>query len=144
MGSGRPRQRTSPALGKHGPPCLVRFVARTKNPSPGKGRSKPASPDDPQAPAAASPGDSARSGGAKAAASDPLAGPMAVFAAGDYPEARAGFEAVLAAEGMSDATRAAAAELAASTRIDRVTLLAGLACVGLFGVAAAFTAWIQP
>lgn len=81
---------------------------------------------------------------APAVAADPLAEPMRAFVRGDYPRARAGFAAVLEDPEVTGSERETAGELLEATRVDRLTLGVGLACLALFGVAALLTALVQP
>lgn len=69
---------------------------------------------------------------------------LEAFRRGDYLSARPGFDAVAANPEASGAERSSAADLGAATRVDRATLLTGLACLGLYVVAMAITSVIQP
>ncbi|MEM1022367.1 MAG: hypothetical protein AAGD10_12585 [Myxococcota bacterium] len=51
---------------------------------------------------------------------------------GDYIQARAEFGRVGVDEALSESRRAEATRWIAATRLDRGTLLVGLACIGLF------------
>lgn len=75
---------------------------------------------------------------------DPLADAKAAFVAGDYVTARQRFDLLKTDETLAEAERATAAEYAGATRVDRVTLWVGLACVVLAVVAVTLTALVQP
>jgi hypothetical protein len=81
---------------------------------------------------------------AEAPAVDRLSAPMAAFSEGDYPRARDGFRAVAADPAATGSERETAEALERATRVDRVTLAVGGACLALFVIAAALTAMIQP
>lgn len=85
-----------------------------------------------------------KQGGHGGSGSDPLAEATALFARGDYAQAR-----MLLADKADDADlpegqRELARELSASTRLERGTLWVGLACLGLLLLVFLVTALTQP
>lgn len=74
---------------------------------------------------------------------DPLAEPLQRFADGDYVTARRMLQPLTEGDGL-ESTRATAASLIAATRIDRLTLLTGVVCVGVFVLGVILTSIIQP
>lgn len=74
---------------------------------------------------------------------DPLAEPLARFADGDYVTARRLLKPLAEGDG-AESTRTTATNLINATHVDRLTLLTGLACLGVLVLAVLFTAFIQP
>ena len=69
---------------------------------------------------------------------------MRTFADGNYVLAREQFDAVRSDDRITEAGRDIADQLYNATKIDLSTLYTGLACILVFGVAIALTAFIQP
>lgn len=93
-------------------------------------------------------GKSKNKGGASAAAAkqspDLMRPALDAFARGAYDEARTLFASRASATDASDSERKMAERFASATRFERGTLLAGLACLGLYLLVIAVTLIKQP
>ncbi|MEM7678263.1 MAG: hypothetical protein AAF449_19910 [Myxococcota bacterium] len=81
---------------------------------------------------------------AKATNNDPLQPGVAAFESGDYALARRLLSARADDPELSESQRQQARDMIDATRLERGTLLVGLACVALFLFAVVFTALKQP
>jgi hypothetical protein len=68
----------------------------------------------------------------------------AVFARGDYARARVMLEAKANDASLSEGAKEEARSLIAATRIEKGTLMVGLACIALFVLVVIVTAILQP
>lgn len=88
-----------------------------------------------------------KAGGSSPASSeapDPLRPGLDAFARGAYPEARALLGARAEASDASESERKMAERFIAATKLERGTLLAGLACFGLYALVIVVTLFKQP
>jgi hypothetical protein len=69
---------------------------------------------------------------------------LRAFSRGDYVEARAELEPVTRDQEVSESRRAEAQRWIEATRVDRGTLLVGLACIALFVLVVIFAILKQP